>query len=74
MRLISGGKVIYEDNPAPLRTEGQTDLMRLQSFGAITLGKNLEDGSYILQIIVADPMAKGKDSFTTQFIEFEIVK
>lgn len=74
MRLINNGKVIYEENPAPLKTEGQTDLMRLQSFGAITLGKNLEPGSYILQIVVVDSSAKGKDSFTTQFIEFEIVE
>lgn len=74
MRLIRDGKVVYEENPAPLKTDGQADLMRLQSFGAITLGKNLEAGSYILQIIVFDPAAKGKDSFTGQFIEFEIVK
>jgi VWFA-related protein len=74
MRLISDGKVVYEDKPAPLKTERQTDLMRVPSFGAITLGKNLEAGNYILQIIVSDTTAKGKDSFASQFIEFEIVK
>jgi len=74
MRLIREGKVVYEETPVPLKTDEQTDLMRLQSFGAITLGKNLEAGSYILQIIVVDPAVKGKKSFTTQFVEFEIVE
>jgi hypothetical protein len=73
-RLIRDGKVIYEETPAPLKTDGQTDLMRLQSSGAITLGKNLEVGSYILQTIIVDAAAKGKDSFATQFVEFEIVE
>jgi hypothetical protein len=73
-RLIRDGKVIYEENPAPLKTGGQTDLMRLQSSGAITLGKNLEVGSYILQTIIVDAAAKGKDSFATQFVEFEVVE
>ncbi len=73
-RLIRDGKVIYEENPAPLKIGGQTDLMRLQSSGAITLGKNLEAGSYILQTIVVDAAERGKNSFTTQFVEFEIVE
>ncbi len=73
-RLIRDGKVIYEENPAPLKTGGQTDLMRLQSSGAITLGKNLEVGSYILQTIIVDAAAKGKDLFAMQFVEFEVVE
>lgn len=73
-RLIRDGKVIYEETPAPLKTDAQMDLMRLQSSGAITLGKNLEVGSYILQTIIVDAAAKGKDSFATQFVEFEIVE
>ncbi len=74
MRLIRDGKVIYEDTPAPLKLDGQVDLMRLQSSGAITLGKNLDAGSYILQTIVVDPAEKGKNSFAAQFVEFEIVE
>ncbi|MBA3334642.1 MAG: hypothetical protein H0T08_03440 [Acidobacteria bacterium] len=48
--------------------------MRLQSSGAITLGKNLEVGSYILQTIIVDAAAKGKDLFAMQFVEFEVVE
>ncbi len=73
MRLIRDGKVIYEDAPAPLKLDGQTDLMRLQSSGALTLGKNLEAGSYILQTIVFDTAEKGKNAFATQFVEIEVV-
>lgn len=65
MRLINNGKVIYEEKPAPLKTDGQTDVMRLQSFGAFDIGKDLELGTYILQIVVADPKAKGADSFSS---------
>ncbi len=74
MRLIHDGKVIYEQNPAPVKTNGQTDLTRQQASGAITLGKNLEAGSYILQTIVTDNAAKGKSRFAAQFVEFEIVE
>jgi VWFA-related protein len=74
MRLIHNGKVIYEEKPAPLRADGQTDLMRLQSFGAFDIGKDLELGTYILQIVVVDPKAKGADSFSSQFVEFEVTE
>lgn len=71
MRLINDGKIAYEENPSPVTIEGETDLLRLQKAGAITLGKNLEPGSYILQMIVTDKANPKK--FTTQYVEFEIV-
>ncbi|MCU1289739.1 MAG: hypothetical protein JWN60_1968, partial [Acidobacteria bacterium] len=73
-RLILDGKVIYEENPAPLKIEGQPDLMRIQSSSAVTLGKNLAAGNYILQIIAIDKTAKEKPQIATQFVEFEIVE
>ena len=73
LRLIRDGKVIYEETPVPLKTGGQTDLMGLQTSGAVTLGKNLEAGSYILQTIVFDTAEKGKNAFATQFVEIEVV-
>ncbi len=74
IRLIRDGKVLYEEKFAPIETAGQTDLMRLPSFGAITLGKNLEAGSYILQAVVIDKNAKEKSQLATQFVEFEIIE
>lgn len=72
LRLIKEGRVVYEENPALLKTDGQTDLRRLQTGGAISLGKNLEPGSYVLQIIAADKTNPKK--FASQFVEFEIVQ
>lgn len=73
-RLIRDGKVVFEGSRTPLRTQGQTDLQRLQASGAITLGSNLEAGSYILQIIVFDLSDARKERFTTQVAEFEITE
>ena len=74
LRLIYDGKVIYEENPVSFKTEGQLDLMRMPSSGAVVLGKNLVDGNYILQIIVTDQTAKMKSQTTAQYVEFEIIK
>lgn len=73
MRLINNGKVIYQDDPAPIKPGEQPDLMRVQASGAVTLGKNLAPGTYVLQIVVADQNSKDKNAFAAQFIEFEIV-
>lgn len=73
-RLISDGKIVFEGDPVPLGTAGQTDPLRLQAEGALTLGANLPAGSYILQIVVIDEAASRKKRFTSQFVEFEIVE
>lgn len=72
LRLIKDGKVIYEEDFSPIKTDGQIDLSRIESAGAITLGKKMEAGNYVLQIIVAD--ANKSKNFTTQFVEFEIIE
>ncbi|MBA3633590.1 MAG: VWA domain-containing protein [Acidobacteria bacterium] len=72
LRLIRNGKVVYEEQPTPIKTIEQTDLLRLQTAGAISLGKNLEAGDYVLQIIVTDSASEKK--FASQFVEFEIVE
>jgi VWFA-related protein len=72
MRLVRDGKVVFEGSQTPLNTEGQTDLQRIQASGAVTLGKNLEPGTYILQVIVFDTSGGDKPRISTQFIEFEI--
>ena len=70
--LIKDGKVIYEENPIAVKTAGQTDLHRLQAAGAVSLGKNLEAGNYVLQVIATDKTNTKK--FATQYVEFEIVE
>ena len=72
LRLIRNGKVAYEEPLSAIKTEGQTDLSRLQTAGALTLGKNLEIGDYILQIIATDD--ENSNKVAMQFVEFEIVE
>lgn len=72
LRLIKDGKVIYEEDFSPIKTDGQINLSKIESAGAITLGKNMAAGNYVLQIIVSD-VNKAKN-FATQFVEFEIVE
>jgi len=71
-RLIKDDKVIQEEKPAAVKTDGQTDLMRLQAVGVLTLGKNLEPGNYLLQIIASNPNEPKK--FAMQYVEFEVIK
>jgi VWFA-related protein len=72
MRLIKDGKVVYEENPAEVKTDGETDLRRISTAGAFSLGTNLEAGNYLLQVIVTDKTNPKK--FATQYVEFEIVE
>jgi hypothetical protein len=71
LRLIKDGKVIYEENPVAVKTASQPDLQRLPAAGAFSIGKNLETGSYILQVIAFDKTNSKK--FATQYVEFEVV-
>ena len=72
LRLVRDGKTIYEEPPVAIKTAGQTDLSRLQIEGAVTLGKNLEPGDYILQITADD--GSGEKNAASQFVQFEIIK
>jgi hypothetical protein len=72
VRLFREGNLVTEGKPSPLNLAGQTDLQRVEISGAISLGKELSPGNYIIQVIVTDPSAKEKNRVATQFVEFEI--
>jgi VWFA-related protein len=72
LRLIKDGKVVYEEQPTAVDATGQPDLLRLSAAGAVSLGKNLALGNYVLQIIATDKTNAKK--FATQYVEFEIVE
>jgi len=71
MRLIKDGKVIFEQSPMPLNMDGQTDLKRLQTAGTVSLGTDMEAGSYILQVIATDKESNKR--FATQYVEFDVI-
>ncbi|MEJ7624098.1 MAG: VWA domain-containing protein [Pyrinomonadaceae bacterium] len=41
--------------------------------GAFTLGKDMQPGDYVLQVIAIDTLANKKQQIATQFIQFEVV-
>ena len=73
VRVFRDGKLFYEGKDAPIETKGQTDLQHLKNAGALAIGKSMEPGDYVLQVVVTDTLAKQKQQIATQFIEFEVV-
>jgi VWFA-related protein len=72
VRIFRDGKSLLDGKSVPLDMSGQTDLQRLKSVGAMSLGGEMQAGEYILQIVVTDSLAKQKRQIATQFIQFEI--
>ncbi len=70
IRLFHEGQLLVEGKKEPLAINRQI----IQTEGLITLGKNLKPGFYVLQILVTDELAKGKNQVATQWIDFEVVQ
>ena len=73
MRIFQDGKIVFDGKPAPVQSNGQTDLQRLNFDGGITIPAQFPVGNYVLQVIVTDHAAKEKFNTTAQFVEFEVV-
>lgn len=73
-KLFRDNQLVLEGAPSAINTSRQKDLSRIETAGAITLGRDLKPGSYILQILVKDENAKAKYSLASQIVEFEIVQ
>ena len=74
IRIFRDGKLILDGKQNPLSAQGQTDLQRIKSAGAISLADKMEAGDYILQIVVADNSVKGKRKIATQSVQLQIVE
>ena len=74
IKLFHEGQLAYEGKVTPYEAGQEPDLKRLRAGGRITLSAKSTSGQYVLQVIVTDKLAKGKESSTTQSIDFEIVK
>ncbi|MEQ1644059.1 MAG: VWA domain-containing protein, partial [Pyrinomonadaceae bacterium] len=74
IRVFRDGKLVLDGKPNPVGIDGQADLQRIRSSGAIAIGAQMEAGDYILQVIITDPLAKKKQQIATQFVQFEIVQ
>lgn len=74
MRVFRDGKVVFDGKERPFTLRGQTDMQHLTMAGAFSVGKDLEPGDYILQVIVTDPLAGAKRQVASQFVQFEVVE
>ncbi len=72
IRIFRDGKPIFEGKNQPFELLQQTDLQRIKSAGAISLGSEMQTGDYVLQIVITDNLAKEKRRIATQFVQFEI--
>ncbi len=74
-RLFRDGKVVYTGAETPFDARQQTDMERLMVGTRITFNAGLPPGEYLLQVVVADALAKDKKyRAATQWIDFEVVK
>ena len=72
-RLYFEGDRIHEGKDSPIEALQQGNNI-VTAAGGINLHSDLKPGSYVLQIIVTDKLAKKKQQIATQFVQFEIVE
>ena len=73
MRLFRDSQLVFTGRVNPF-DPGQQTGAKYMAGSRLQLGSDLSPGEYVLQIIVTDPLVKGKYSMATQWIDFEIVK
>ncbi|QQS32128.1 MAG: VWA domain-containing protein [Acidobacteriota bacterium] len=73
IRVFRDGKVILEGKETPIDTAGQADLQRIKASGALAIGEKMQAGDHILQIVVTDRQAGGRNNSVTQYVEFEVI-
>jgi VWFA-related protein len=72
--LLKDGREVFAGKLMPLKVGEEPDWKHIPAAGRLRLGDELAPGEYMLQIIVADRLAKEKDRWATQWMDFEIVK
>jgi hypothetical protein len=72
--LLKDGKQVFVGKLIPLIVGEEPDWKHIPASGRLRLGDELAPGEYMLQILVADKLAKEKDRWASQWMDFEIVK
>lgn len=73
LRLFRDNKLILSGQPGTVDKSKQTDVNRLLVGTRLTLGRDLPPGEYVLQVVVTEPRAKGKERVATQSIDFTLL-
>jgi VWFA-related protein len=75
IRLFRDGQQVYTGKLREFNAAQQTDPRQLVAGGSLLLGREMEPGEYVLQVIVTDKLAKeDKYRTATQWIDFDIVR
>jgi VWFA-related protein len=74
LRIFREGKLLLDGKPLPVDPSVQKDPRSSGWGGAISIGKEMTPGDYILQVIVTDNLAKEKQKIASQFVQFEVVQ
>jgi hypothetical protein len=73
VKLYRDGKEIFAGKETPYVAQGQPDPERLLAEGSLQLG-GLQEGEYVLQVVVTDSLAGEKRGVTTGWINFDVVR
>lgn len=73
-KLFHDGKLVLVSESLPLEFSEQTDFQKINSTDSIKLKAEMPTGEYILQIIVTDNQAKGKDKTVVQSVQIEVIE
>ena len=74
VRIFRDGQPVFTGKEQIFKIENPPDLKRLSLSGALRLGSEMVPGEYVFQVIVTDSLADEKHRFSSQWIDFEVVK
>jgi VWFA-related protein len=74
MRVFHDGQPVFNGSLQTYDPGQQTDMSHLLAGGRLQLGTQLPPGDYVLQVVVNDALAGGKNHSAAQWIDFEIIK
>ena len=74
LRMFRDGNQVFAGPVTQLQLNPQADWRRINVSGSVRLTPNVQPGEYVLQILIADTLSKGKHGTATQWSDFEIVK
>jgi VWFA-related protein len=72
--LYKDGQEILKGETQPLNLKNTSNLKEIPIMGRMVLEKTLQEGDYVLQLLVRDKLAASKKNLSTQTLDFRIEK
>jgi len=73
-RVFHDRQKVFEGEERRLDVASQPGVKEPVFTDAVSLGRNLLPGDYVLQVIVTDGLAKEKKRLATQYVQFEVIE